>query len=177
MQEEARFTCCWKQNLSPGSKIASWKQLDCFLCFICTLGGHGEGKPGCYKTMDNKEADWNSGIWRWCGHAVCFKYAGVWKGKQTITGWHFLPLKYGRSLLSQVRDSGYQYNTSGVKFCFFKQNWTVIWITGLFVLTVCSIYRIFRCISRPFKSSKSVQKIDLDLYTGQNLTATWRVKK
>ena len=30
-------------------------------------------------------------------------------------------------------------------------------------------YRIYPCISRPFKTSKSVQKFALDLYMGQNL--------
>ena len=38
-------------------------------------------------------------------------------------------------------------------------------------------YRIFRCISRPFKSEKSLQKIALDLYTDQNSTVVQRVEK
>ena len=38
-------------------------------------------------------------------------------------------------------------------------------------------YRIFRCISRPFMPTKSVQKFDVNLYTDQKSRVNWFIQK
>ena len=55
-------------------------------------------------------------------------------------------------------------------------------INNFNVLQYCNfgceiVYCIFQCISRPFKSWKSLQKIDLSLYTDQNSMVAQRVEK
>ena len=86
-------------------------------------------------------------------------------GRQSADCWQKICVKGGKRQLADCRSTVVRLSADsflGELFFIFSQAYKML-LSKQWVLQ----YRIYPCISRPFKTSKSVQKIALDLYMGQ----------